>query len=335
MKSTVSAVLLTCLAVAGCTTAPPPSSAPPPSAPATSAPATSAAAPATAVRVAALKGPTGMGLAKLMSDQAATVQATIHGTPDEVTPALIKGDLDVALLPANLAAVLNARTNGAVQVAAVANLGVLYVIEAGDTVRTLADLSGKTVATTGKGTTPQYVADFLLAKAGLTGKVDLQYRSEASEVATALVGGQTSLAILPEPYVSTVLAKKPGLRVALDLTAEWTKAAPDSQFVTGVVVVRKQFAQDHPDAFAAFLDGYKSSVAFTNDHPDEAAPLIAAQGIVPDAATARTAIPRCHLVALTGAAAKTAIAGYLQVLYAANPESTGGKLPDDAFYFGA
>ena len=327
MKTRPLAIGLLCLALAGCVGGTP-SAAP-------VAPAGTAAADTTVVRVAALKGPSGMGLAKVIDAKAPGIQTTVFGTADEVTPALVKGDLDAALLPANVGAMLNARTNGAIQVAAVTILGVLYVVEAGDTVHTTADLAGKTVLTTGKGTTPQYVADFVLGKAGIADKVDLQYRSEATEVATALVSGQGKLGILPEPYVTTVLAKNKNLRVALDLTTEWEKAASGSQLVTGALLVRKQFAAEHPDAFKAFLAAYADSAKFVNDSPADAAKLIAAQGIVPDAATAQAAIPRCHIVALTGADAKAAVSAYLKVLYDANPASIGGKLPDDTFYYGA
>ncbi|MDR2975403.1 MAG: PhnD/SsuA/transferrin family substrate-binding protein [Propionibacteriaceae bacterium] len=288
----------------------------------------------TLVRVAALKGPTGMGLAALIHDHPGTVEATIRGTPDEVTGRLVKGDLDVALVPANLAAVLAAKTDGGVQAVAVTTLGVLYVVERGEAVHALADLAGKTVLTTGKGTTPQYVADHILAGAGLTDRVSLDYRSESTEVTAALASGQADLGILPEPYVSTLMAKDPSIRVALDLTAEWDAVTPDSSLVTGVMVVRSQFAIDHPLALRGFLDDYAASVSFTNDHPDQAAPLIAGLGIVPSREVAVTAIPRCHIVNITGSEMKIALSGYLQVLFDADPAAVGGALPGDTFYYG-
>ncbi len=290
------------------------------------------------VRVGALTGPTGMGLAALIRGQVegevgpVTVAASIVGTPDEITPALVRGELDAALVPANLAAVLQARTDGGVRAAAVTTLGVLSVVEAGDSVHRLDDLKGRALLTTGRGATPQYVMDFLLARAGLAGQVGLDYRSEPAEVVAALVDGRSSLGVLPEPYVSIALAKDPGLRVALDLTAQWEELAPGSQLVTGVLVVRRQFAEDRPEALRRLLDGYAASVAFTRDHPQAAAQGIAALGIVPDAAVAEAAIPRCHIVALTGQAMRTALSGYLQVLYRADPASVGGALPPDSFY---
>ena len=316
----VFATLAALLGLSACTTAQPVSPAP--------------STPPPVVRVAALKGPTGMGLAKLATDASPRYQISIAGdSPDGITAPLVRGDLDAALIPANLAAVLYAKTNGAIQVAAVNTLGVLYVVEKGDTVHTLADLAGKTVLTTGKGATPQYVMDFLLSQADLATSVTLQYRSESTEVAAALAGGQATLGVLPEPYVSTVLAKDPSLRVALDLTKEWDAVAPGSQLVTGVLVVRKDFAAANPGAFTAFLADYQKSVAFANDHPDEAAPLIAGLGIVPSAAIAEQAIPRCHIVYLTGEQARDALSGYLTVLEAANPASVGGQLPGDDFYY--
>ncbi len=294
------------------------------------------------IEVAALKGPTGMGAVELVRDGghgrplgdglSTTITVSLHGTVDEIAPGLVKGSLDAAFVPANFAAVLYNRTDGAVQVAAVTTLGALYVVERGDGVRGIADLAGRTVVTTGKGTTPQYVSEYLLSQAGIADKVTLDYRSEASEAAAALVSGQADVAILPEPYVSTVLAKDSSSRVALDLTSAWNEAANGSQLVAGVLLVQRAF--DSSDGrLGLLLEAYAESAAFVNDQPNEAAALIAEAGIVPDATIALAAIPRAHIVDLTGADAQAALSGYLQVLHKANPESVGGKLPGDDFYY--
>ncbi|AEE46699.1 ABC transporter substrate-binding protein [Cellulomonas fimi] len=336
------AVVAVAALVAGC--------APGAAAPATSSapaaePTPSATVERTTVRIASLKGPTTMGLVRLMDEAARGAarhdyQVTVYGTPDEVLPKVLHGDVDVALLPANLAAVLDAKTTGtpaAIQVAAINTLGVLHVVEVGDTVHSLSDLRGRTVYSTGKGATPQLVLEHLLDLTGLDPAADLsvQYLSEATEVAARLAAEPGAVAVLPQPYVTVVAGQVPGARAALDLTEEWAAVEPDSQLVTGVVVVRAAFATEHAAAFEEFLDDYAESTAFTNEHPDEAGELIAAAGIVPAAAVATKAIPGSHITYVDGAEMRHSLAGYLAVLHAADPASVGGALPDDGFYYGA
>lgn len=290
------------------------------------------------VRVASLKGPTSMGLVKLMQDDQETkaYNFTVSGTADEIVPLLAKGELDIALIPCNLASVLWNKMQGGVEITAVNALGVLYVVEAGDTVKTVSDLKGKTIYSTGKGTTPEYALDHVLMLNGIdpAKNLDIEYKSESTEVAAALASGNATLAMLPQPYVTAVMAQNPNLRVALSLTDEWAKADKDSQMITGVVAVRKAFADEHPDQLKAFMDAYAVSEAYVNANPDEAGQWIADLGIVAKAGLAAKAIPACNIVCITGDDMKKAVSGYLKALYGLDPASVGGKLPDDSFYLG-
>jgi NitT/TauT family transport system substrate-binding protein len=296
------------------------------------------------VNIASLKGPTTMGLVKLMDDAAKGVaaedyQVSVHGTPDEIVPQIVQGDLDIALVPANLAAVLYNKTKGtdaAIQVMAINTLGVIYVVESGDTIHSIADLAGRTIYSTGKGASPEYVLNYLLTENGLTPGVDVtvEYKSEATEVTAALAAEPGAVGVLPQPYVTIVKAKDPAVRTALDLTEEWAKVNTDSQLVTGVVVIRTAFANEHPDAVAQFMTDYAASTTFTNENPAEAAPLIVAAGIVPTPEVAVAAIPFCNIVDITGAEMKATLSGYLSVLFGADPKSVGGSLPGDDFYYG-
>lgn len=290
------------------------------------------------VRVASLKGPTSMGLVKLMQDDAdvGAYDFTVAGSADELVPLIAKGELDIALIPCNLASVLWNKTEGGLSVAAVNTLGVLYVVEAGDTVSSIADLAGKTLYSTGKGTTPEYALSHVLKLNGIDPAKDLsiEYKSEATEVAAALSSGTVSLAMLPQPYVTAVLAQQPELRVALSLTDEWASADPSSQLVTGVVAVRSAFAQENPELLAAFMEKYAASTAYVNENPEEAGVWIEELGIA-KAAIAAKAIPACNIVCITGDEMKAAISGYLGALYEADPVSVGGALPGDAFYLPA
>ncbi len=294
----------------------------------------------TTFHIASLKGPTTIGMVKLMSDAEAAAtkhdyQVSMYGTPDEIVPQLISGDVDVALLPCNLASVLYKKTEGAVEIAAVNTLGVLYLVETGDSIKTMADLKGKTIYSTGKGTTPEYVLNYLLKQNGLDPAKDLkiEFKSESTEIAAMLSAGEDVIAVLPQPYVTIVQAQNNKVRVALSLTDEWDKVSSDSRLVTGVLMVRKAFAEENPAAFAEFLDDYKASTEYANTNIPETAALVAKYGIVPKAAIAEKAIPACNITYVEGAAMQEMVAGYLKVLYAADPKSVGGALPDEGFYF--
>ena len=298
----------------------------------------------TTVRIASLKGPTTMGLVDLMRDAAAgdteqDYEVSVYGTPDEVVPLVSQGAVDVALIPANLAAVLYNRTltdDGAqVQLAAINTLGVLGILENGDAVHSMGDLAGKTIYASGKGASPEYVLNFLLESNGLVPGTDvtIEWRSEHTEVAAVLASTPGAVAMLPQPFATVVTTQNPAVRPALDLTDEWDAVVDDgSQLVTGVVVVRTEFAEAHPQALAAFLADYKASTEFTNTNPEEAAGLIVEAGIVPAAPIAQAAIPGSHITFIDGAELRATFSGYLQVLFDADPASVGGTMPGDDFY---
>lgn len=300
----------------------------------------------TTVRIASLKGPTTMGLVHLMSDAdaGATTQdyeVTVYASPDEVVPKVAQGQVDVALVPANLASVLYHRTaqdpEAAVQVLAANTLGMLEVLEAGDTVDDVADLAGRTVYSTGKGASPELVLEHILSENGIDPETDvtIEYRSEATEVAGVLTTTPGAVGVLPQPFVTVLQAQHPEIRTAIDLNDAWNEVSPDSEIVTGVAIVRSAFAAEHPQAVADFLADYEASTAFTNEHPDEAAPLVVAAGIVPSAAVAEAAIPRSHIVFIDGDELRTILGGYLDVLAAGDPAAVGGSVPGDDFYYGA
>lgn len=297
------------------------------------------------VRIASLKGPTTMGLVGLIRDaleepapDAPRYEATMYGTADEIVPRLIQGELDAALIPANLAAVLHARTQESgspgIAVAAITTLGVLEVVEAGDTVHSVADLAGRTVLSTGKGTTPEHVLNHVLRGNGLEPGVDVlvEYRSEATEVAALLATTPGAVAVLPQPFVTVVTTQNPGVRTALRLTEEWAAVNADSELVTGVLVVRRAFAAQHPQTVTRLLADVEASARFTTDHVAEAAVLIAEAGIVPAAPLAEKAIPACNITFIAGKEMRSLLSGYLTVLHAADPTSVGGSLPGDDFY---
>ncbi|HJC44535.1 MAG TPA: ABC transporter substrate-binding protein [Candidatus Faecalibacterium faecigallinarum] len=291
------------------------------------------------VRIAGLKGPTTMGLVNLLPMQEdgtanLSYDLQLYGTADEIVPLLTKGELDMAAIPANLAATLYQKTEGAIQVMAVNTLGVLYVVEKGDTVQSVADLKGRTILSTGKGTTPEYVLRYILAQNGIDpdNDVTIEFYSEATEVTAQMAVAGDAIAVLPQPYVTSASMQDDTLRVALDLTAEWERVC-DTQLITGVTVVRTAYAEEHPDVVAAFLEDYAASVDAANNDLDGTAALCEEQGVVAKAAIAKAALPECNIVCITGEDMKADVAGYAQVLYDADPASVGGAMPDDGFYY--
>ena len=304
-------------------------------------------------KIAALKGPTAMGLVELMSlsdtanemmegkedvvSTGNTYEFTLAGSADEVTPALIKGDLDMACVPANLAAVLYGKTKGAVEVLAVNTLGVLYIVENGDAVQSMADLKGQTIVAAGKGSTPEYALRYLLSENGIDpdNDVTIDWKSEHSECVAALASGQATIALLPQPFVTVAQTKIEGLRMALDLTVEWDKLNNGSGLITGVIMARRDVVEANPAAVDQFLQDYAVSVEWVNNDPANAAQLIAEYGIIEAAPVAEIALPYCNIVCITGSEMKDKLSGYLQVLADAEPASVGGALPGDDFYYGA
>lgn len=292
------------------------------------------------MRVASLKGPTTMGLVKLMQDAEAGLTANdytfaMEGTADAISPLLIQGELDAAMIPCNLAAVLINRTEGALEIAAINTLGVLYVLENGDTVQSVEDLRGKTIFSTGQGTTPEYALDYVLSRNGIDpdSDVTVEFRSESTEVASAMLNDAASIAVLPQPFVTSVLMQNENVRVALSLTDEWDKVGDGSAMITGVCVVRKAFAEEHPEAVDAFLKEYAASTEYVNANPAEAAEWIAELEIVGNAKIAETAIPACNIVCITGEEMVTKASGYIDALYEQNPEAVGGKPADETYFY--
>ena len=298
------------------------------------------------VNVLALKGPTAMGMVSLMdqADQGEITEETydfqIVASPDEVSPAIAQGTADIAAVPANLASVLYQKTNGGVQVLTINTLGVLYLVENGDQVQSVSDLKGKTIYASGKGATPEYALNYILKENGLTPGEDVQieWKSEHTECVAALAEHEDAAALLPQPFVTTAQSKNDSLRVALDLTEEWDKIQKDnggnSSLVTGVTVVRTEFAQEHPEIVEDFMERYQESVSYVNEHIEEAAKLIGDYDIVPEE-IAKKALPECNIVYIDGAEMKEKLSGYLEVLEQENPQAVGGALPADEFYYDA
>lgn len=314
----------------------------------------SAATEDVTVRVASLKGPTTIGLVSMMdttsgvpTEDAPTEPAegstgitysyTISGAADQVLPLVIQGETDIALVPSNVASVLYNKTSGGIRVIDVNTLGVLSVVTGDTSVQQFEDLAGHTVYLSGQGASPEYTLNYLLDQAGIKDQVTIEFKSEHSECAAAIQADPTAVAILPEPFTTATLAKDSSLSAPVSLTDVWDRYAggSGSQFVMGVTIARSEFVDEHPAAIADFLSRHAESVDTVNGDPAAAAPLVVKAGLVPSEAIAEKAIPKCNIVCTTGEDMRSALSGYLQVLYDADASSVGGTLPGDDFYYEA
>lgn len=318
-----------------------PSPSPSQTAAATPTPTPSAAAPAerTKVNLAVLKGNTGMSAVKLLADNEAGTTAndyavTIAAAPTDVNEKLINGDLDIAALPTNVAATLYNKTKGGVQMLAVCGLGVLYVLEKGDTVHSMADLAGKTLYATGQGANPEYVLNYLLSKNGLEAGKDVKVEwKTADELSTLMAAGEIDLAMMPVPAATAVTMKNPAVRFALDFTKEWDAVADHGVLTMSCIAVRTAFAKENPEAVNAFLKEYAASIDYVKNNVAAGAELVAKYEITPNAKIAAAAIPQINLVYMSGEKMRDSIQGYFEVLNAADPKSLGGGIPADDFYY--
>ena len=292
------------------------------------------------IRLGGLKGPTSIGMVKLLDDAengltANSYEFTMAGSADELTPKILKGELDILAVPANLGAVLYNNSNGSVKMIAVNTLGVLYIVEkGGNSISSLADLKGRTLYATGKGSTPEYTLSYLLKQAGLTIGEDVyvEWKSEPTEVVAQMASKDSAYAMLPQPYVTVAQNQISDLRVALDLNSQWSQLKGDGSLITAGLIVRTDFAEEHPEAVAKFLEEYAESTFYVNTNVEDASLLVEKYGIV-KASIAEKAIPYCNIVCITGNEMKDMAGGYLNVLFEQNAASVGKKLPADDFYW--
>ena len=301
-------------------------------------PGCAAAEEPTVIRIGSLKGPTTMGMVKLLSDNEAGLTAvkyesTVVANATELMPLFLRGELDVLALPVNAGAVLYNKSQAGATLLAVNTLGVLYIVEkGGETITSVADLKGKTIYATGKSTTPEYALSYLLAENGLdiAADVTMEWKSEASEVVAQMATLDSAVALLPQPFVTVAQTKVEGLRVALDMTAEWANVG--STLITGGLIIRTAFLNEHPEAVKTFLEEYAASTQYVNENVEEAAALVE-QYIGVAAGVAKKAIPACNIVCMTGEEMKAAAEKYLTVLFELNPDAVGGAMPEESFYY--
>jgi len=289
-------------------------------------------------KIAVLNGTTGFGIApmvtKMNKGEAVFIDSIdFYSDPSTVAPLIISKSVDIAAVPTNLAATLYNKTEGKIRVIAVNTLGVLYLLENGETVKEISDLSGKTVYVPGQGSNPEYVLKALLKAAGLTDKVQIDNTySSPDELTTAAATGKADIVLLPEPKVTAVLSKNSSLRVALDISELW-ESATGSKLVQGCLIATDEFCSSHPMVLSSFLKAYSESVSlFEKDIDAAVSSIVDDAKIVANAELVKKALPRCNIVCLTGDEIKTPLNTYWNALYELLPSAVGGKLPDTSIF---
>ena len=291
----------------------------------------------TVVRIGSLKGPTTIGIVNLMDkaskgESEGNYEFTMAAAADEITAKVVSGDLDIALVPANLASVLYNKTQGGVTAIDINTLGVLYCVTGDTSITSVKDLAGKTVITTGQGATPEYSLRYLLDQNGIA-DCTIEFKSEATEVAAVLAEDPTQIAVLPQPFVTVACAQNEAIAPAFALEDEWQTLTNGLGMVTGVTIVRNDFLKEHPAAVSTFISEHQVSVNAANSDLDTTAALVVANDIIGKEPIAKKAIPSCNVVCITGDSLKTNLSAYLEVLYNYDAKSVGGNLPGEDFYF--
>lgn len=291
------------------------------------------AAAADDLHIVSMKGATSIGLASMMQQEQG--QFKVVAAADEAASLLMQDEADIALVPANLAATLYKKTEGKLRVIDANTLGVLYVVTADASIDSLESLAGRIVYMTGKGTVPEYTLSALLEAKGMSmDDIDVQFKSEPTEVAACMAQNPEAIAILPQPYATALCVKDPSIQMKTDLSKEWEAVFDNhSSIVTGVTVAKASVVEENPEVIAEFLNRHAASAAEAVDNPAAIAETVADLGIIDNAAIAEKAIPYCNVVCLTGSDMKDALQGYLEALYDQNPVSVGGALPEDTFYY--
>lgn len=287
------------------------------------------------ISIATLNGPTGIGMIKLIEKQeeASDYQIDIYQSPDEIVGKVVSGELDVACVPSNLAAVLYNKTEGGIRLLGTNTLGVLYIVENGSSIASVEDLRGKTIYASGKGSTPDFILNHVLKSNGIDSEKDvkIEYLANHADIASQVMANEGSVALLPQPFVTTVTEKSDAVNVVLDLNELWYESE-QMDLPMGVIIASEDFVTNNPKGVKTFLKDYEESVQYVAENLDEAAKLVAEFGLVPSEEIAKLAIPKCNIIFRDAGESKESLDAFYNILFKNDPKAVGGKLPDASFY---
>ena len=261
----------------------------------------------------------------------------------QVTDALINKDVDIAAIATNSAAMLAAQSDGAIQVLAINTLGVLYILEKGDTVHSMADLAGKTLyaPSNTKGANPEHILNHLLEGSGVNpSEVNIEWLTP-QEITVKMTSSDSGICMLPVPAATALMVQDSAVREAVNMSDAW-EDLEGSELPMGCIVARTEYIEENPVGVEAFLSAYEASIDYIKGNeesrplsgPSSPPALVAQYGFVPNADVAARAIPQCSLTFITGQEMKTTLEDYYSILFQVEPKSIGGGLPYDSFYYG-
>ncbi len=301
------------------------------------------------VNVAALNGPSGIPMAYLFENapvvEGAEFDFQVVAGADVLLPKLLKGEVDVGILPPNVAAKVFTQNNGAIVAGAVVGEGMLSLVTKDGQVDSLDDLRGKTVHVAGQGATPEYLFRYLLQANGISvaaagakpdpDSVALDFSIPAAELAAALLSGRIQYAVVPEPFATVATSKDAAVRRAVDLQDEYRSVTGDeaANFPMTVVVVRKDFARTSPQLVRGLLAAYQEAVAWTLANPAEAGQLVEKHTLGLQASIAAKVVPNGAYVFVPAGEARLQLETLYSIFLDFAPEAIGGQLPAQGFYF--
>ena len=298
----------------------------------------------TEIKISVLNGTTALGMADMINkakndtdDMNYVIE--VFTAADAITGPIVSGECHIAALPTNVAAKLYKASSGKVQLLALNTLGVLYLLQNGENAVTdFNELKGKTVYVPGTGSNPEYITAALFEANGLkVGEdvtIDATSYPSPDALQTALVSGidGVEFAVLPEPKVTVITTKNEAVKVAINFTEKWEAIYGENTLAQGCLVVNTEFAQNHPNEIAKFLEDYKASVDFVMSGSDEAIASIVEAGILPNEAIAKKALPNCNICFIAGNEMKEAISVFYEKIYEADNKSILA-IPDNGFYY--
>ncbi len=290
------------------------------------------------VTIAGLKGPTSIGMIKMIDEKALqsdnyNVEYIQEAAPDSLTGKIINGDIQISSVPINLASVLYNKTEGDVQLMAVNTVGNLFIVGTED-LSTIEELKGKVIGMSAKGSTPDFAMNYILKQNGIDEKTTLDYVLDHATLAQSVIAEDNTVALLPQPFVTQVMMQNDNVKMLIDLNEAWSAASEGaSELFTGCIIVNKEFAENNKEFISEFLKEYEKSVNWVLENPKDASLLVEKHEIMPSAALVEKAIPYCGITFRNAQDSKTSLNNFYKVLFDSNPASVGGSMPDDEFYF--
>ena len=289
-------------------------------------------------KIATLKGPSAMGMVKMIDSlnntPNANVEITIYNEPIQVRKLMLENEVDFAILPTTMGAILYNK-GVPYQLAAIPVWATLYLFGNDTSIKTWDDLKGKRINLMAKGMTPDVLFRHLLIKNGIDPEkdIELDYSFPTHiDLANAVAAGQADLGVISEPLVSLVMQKNKEVYPIFDLNKEWQKINSNIPIAQTALLVKTNFANNNPDKLQEILKNYKQSTNWVNKNQDEAAKLIVKYNILPNIEVSKSSISRSNLNFEEANKIEDQINEYLKIFFKMNPNIVGGKIPDDNFY---